>query len=246
MNIAVIFAGGAGKRMHSREKPKQFLDLYQKPIIIHTLQHFEEHPDIDVITVVCIEEGISYLQELLEKYHIKKVSEIVKGGATGQDSIYEGLCSARRIAAEAGKNADETIVLIHDGVRPMIDADLITRNIESVKETRSAITTGLVTETILETSGSKIEKVPDRAHSRTAKAPQSFYLSDILNAHERARQEGRHDYIDSCTLMSHYGYDLNLVDGSDENIKITTPKDFYLCRALMEVKEDAQLLRIET
>ena len=238
MNIAVIFAGGAGKRMHSKEKPKQFLDLYHRPIIAHTLQHFEDHPMIDAIVVACIESGIGTLENIVKKYHITKVKKIVPGGETGQDSIYNGLCAAKEVA-----DGDDAIVLIHDGVRPMITEQLITDNINSVKEFGSAITTGVVTETILvvdENSG-KIKDVPARKDSRVAKATQSFRLEDILSAHERARSEGKHDFIDSCTMMKTYGHDLNLVDGPSQNIKITTPEDYYLMRAMLEAEENEQL-----
>ena len=113
MNIAVIFAGGVGKRMHSTDKPKQFLEIYSKPIIIHTLEHFEQHPMIDFIVVVCKEEWIGYLNELLYKFRIEKVKKVVPGGDTGQLSIYNGLKEAKKIARD-----EKSVVLIHDGVRP--------------------------------------------------------------------------------------------------------------------------------
>ena len=237
MNIAVIFAGGAGTRMHSKDRPKQFLELYHKPIIIHTLEVFEKHPEIDAIVVSCIEEWIPHLESLLERYHIGKVKKIVKGGETGQLSIYNGLNAAREIADE------DTIVLIHDGVRPMITEKVITENIREVRHSGSAITTGLVTETLLEVDDKtgSIGRVPDRMNSRVAKAPQSFYLKDIWEAHEKALTENRTDFIDSCTLMHNYGYPLTLVDGPTQNIKITTPEDYYLMRAMLEAKENEQL-----
>ena len=129
MNIAVIFAGGVGQRMHSVERPKQFLEMNNKPIIIHTLEHFEKHPQIDAIVIACVEEYIPYLKELLYKHRIEKVKKIVSGGKTGQMSIYNGLCAAKEISSD-----DNSIVLIHDGVRPLINDDVITRNIESVKK----------------------------------------------------------------------------------------------------------------
>ena len=107
MNIAVIFAGGVGQRMHSVERPKQFLEMYNKPIIIHTLEHFEKHPQIDAIVIACVEEYIPYLKELLYKHRIEKVKKIVPGGDTGQMSIYNGLCAARDIATD-----ENSIVLI--------------------------------------------------------------------------------------------------------------------------------------
>ena len=129
MNIGVIFAGGVGKRMNSRVKPKQFIDVYGKPIIIHTLELFENHPEIDAIAVACLENWIPYLQELLEKFNIKKVKKIVPGGSSGQESIYNGLKAAEKIAG-----GEKSIVLIHDGVRPLINEKTITDNIESVKK----------------------------------------------------------------------------------------------------------------
>ena len=236
MNIAVIFAGGVGKRMHSKECPKQFLKIYNKPIIIHTLEYFEKHPLIDAIVISCVEEWMPYLEELIYKYRIEKVKKVVVGGETGQLSIYNGLKAAEDVA-----NGEKAIVLIHDGVRPLINAKLITDNIESVKKNGSAITTAVVKETILVVNEgtATINYVPSRKNSRVARAPQSFWLNDILN--EKALSEGKKDYIDSCTMMQEYGYDLFLVDGPGENIKITTPEDFYIMRAILEAKENAQI-----
>ncbi len=241
MNIAVIFAGGVGSRMHTKERPKQFLEMYEKPIIIHTLEHFQNHPMIDSIVVVCVEGWMDYLQQLLDKFHITKVRSIVPGGTTGQLSICNGLTAAKTLAGE-----EQAIVLIHDGVRPLIDEKLITDNIRSVQAHGSAITTAVVKETVLvvKEDGS-IDYVPSRKHSRIAKAPQSFYLSDILAAHERALAEGECNFIDSCTMMQHFGQQLYLVDGPDDNIKITTPQDFYTMRAILEAKENAQIYGIE-
>ena len=238
MNIAVIFAGGVGSRMHSKERPKQFLEMYNKPIIIHTIEHFENHPMIDAIVVVCVEDWIDYCKSLLYKFRIEKVKAVVPGGATGQLSIYNGLKAAEKISGD-----EKSIVLIHDGVRPLINDKIIADNINSVKENGSAITTAVVKETILVVNDgtSTIDYVPSRKKSRVARAPQSFWLKDILAAHEKALSEGITDCIDSCTMMQHYGFNLFLVDGPGENIKITTPEDFYTMRAILEAKENAQI-----
>lgn len=242
MNIAVIFAGGVGKRMHSKEKPKQFLEMYNKPIIIHTLEHFEKHNEIDAIVVVCVESWIPYLKDLLYRFRIEKVKSIVPGGRTGQLSIYNGLNAAKTIS----KN-EKSIVLIHDGVRPLINEKLISDNINSVIEHGSAITTAVVKETILVVNDGQttINYVPSRKNSRVAKAPQSFWLDDILNAHNRCLSEGEDNCVDSCTMMQKYGYSLHLIDGPGENIKITTPEDFYTMRAILEAKENAQIYGFE-
>lgn len=241
MNIAVIFAGGAGSRMHSKEKPKQFLEMYNKPIIIHTLEHFEENEEIDAIVVACIGEWIPYLEDLLQKFNIKKVKRIVPGGNTGQLSIYNGLCAAREVAGQ-----ERAVVLIHDGVRPMINSALIGRNIKGVHQFGTSITSSTVKETIVEIDDQgKFKSVPDREHSRVAKAPQCFWLDEILAVHEKALKEGYDNFIDSCTMMHYYGYPLHMTDGPYENIKITTPDDFYTMRALLEAKENAQIYGLE-
>lgn len=128
MNIAVIFAGGTGQRMHTKSRPKQFLELNGKPIIIYTIELFDNHPDIDGIVVVCLESWIPFLKKMLRKFEINKVVEIVSGGETGQESIYKGLCAAEKFSKS--KNSIDDIVLIHDGVRPLITEETITENIK--------------------------------------------------------------------------------------------------------------------
>lgn len=237
MNIAVIFAGGVGQRMHSRDVPKQFLEMHKKPIIIYTLEIFDNHPDIDAIVIACKEEWIPYLEKLIYKFRVEKVKKIVPGGETGQMSIYHGLVAAKEVS-----NGEKSVVLIHDGVRPLIDDKVISDNILGVRKNGSAITTATVHETILVVKDDEsINYVPDRAHSRVAKAPQSFWLDEILEAHTHAQREGIYDYIDSCTMMKKYGYPLYLVDGPLENIKITTPDDFFTMRAILDARESAQV-----
>lgn len=132
-------------------------------------------------------------------------------------------------------------------MRPLITEKLIKDNIESVKLHGSAITTAVVKETILVVNEGKstIDYVPSRNNSRVAKAPQSFWLDDILNAHKKSLAEGENNCIDSCTMMQKYGYDLYLIDGPSQNIKITTPEDFYTMRAILEAKENEQIYGIE-
>lgn len=237
MNIAVIFAGGTGQRMGSTGRPKQFLEMHGKPIIIYTLEIFEKHPDIDAIVISCVEEWIPHLETLLYKFRIAKVRKVVPGGKTGQLSIYNGLEAAKEVAGTA-----KCIVLVHDGVRPLINEQVITDNIASVKTRGSAITSAKVTETVmLVQDDNGVEMIVERARSRVAKAPQSFWLDNILEIHHRALKDGVVDSIDSCTLMKMYDFPLSWIEGPYDNIKITTPEDFYTMRALLDSKENAQI-----
>lgn len=236
MNIAAIFAGGSGVRMHTKSRPKQFLELNGKPIIIYTLELFDNHPQVDAIVVACIDSWIPFLKKMIRKFEITKVIEIVPGGETGQDSIYNALQAAERAAD--GKDAT---VMIHDGVRPLITEQTITDNINTVEEFGSCITCVPATETFVVSQADGSLEIPSRANSLIARAPQSFHLSDIMTAHRRAISEEMHDFIDSCTMMSHYGYTLKTIIGPMENIKITTPTDFFIFRAMVEVHENQQI-----
>ena len=234
-NIAIIFAGGSGSRMHTVSRPKQFLELQGKPVIIYTLELFDTHPDIDGVVVVCVESWIPFLNKQLRKFEINKVVDVVPGGETGQDSIYNGL------KAVSEKYTEDSRVLIHDGVRPLITQQTITDNINKVNECGNCITCIPATETFVVQQEDGSLNIPSRKDSLIARAPQSFVLSDILSAHEKAREEGRHDFIDSCTMMSHYGHKMNTIIGPMENIKITTPTDFFIFRAMVEVHENQQI-----
>lgn len=241
MKTAVIFAGGVGKRMHSKDIPKQFLKMHGIPIIVHTINLFQDSSEIDAIVVACVNDYIDYMKKLVRKYNLTKVKKVVSGGETGQESIYNGLK-----AAEAIGNRKKDIVLIHDGVRPLINEKTIHDNIISVEKHGSAITSVKAKETVLVVDNNEaIINVPDRSHSRLARAPQSFYLDDILSAHEKAISENKKDFIDSCSMLTYYGKKLYLVNGPQENIKITTPDDFYTMRALLDAKENAQIYGFE-
>lgn len=237
MNIGVIFAGGVGSRMHSKGTPKQFLEVSGKPIIIHTLQIFQESKSIDGIVIAILADYVEEMKQLVDKFNVSKVLKIVPGGETGQLSIYNGLKAAKEVS-----KSDRDIVLIHDGVRPLINDKVIKDNINSVKKFGSAITTAPAKETFVITDkNNQIQKVVDRNISFIAKAPQSFFLKDILATHEKAFSEGIKNSIDSSTLMASYGKKLSIVSGPYENIKITTPDDFYMFKALFDARENAQI-----
>lgn len=234
---ALIFAGGTGKRMNTKTLPKQFLELHGKPIIIHTIEHFESHPEIKDIVVVCVDDWLDYCKDLLAKFNIKKVSQVVPGGETGQMSIFNGL-----EALQEKYQGNDDYVLIHDGVRPLIDEEIISKNIESVKKYGTAITVKPVIETVVQVDEEDIiNNVMERSTCQTAVAPQSFVLSEIYSLHMRAQAEKLFDMTDSATLARYYGLSLHTVMGGSENIKITTPSDFYIFRAIYEARENAQI-----
>lgn len=241
MNIALIFAGGTGQRMNTKGRPKQFLKLNGKPIIIHTVEHFENHSMIDYIVIVCLKGWEEYLSDQLSKYGIKKVHGIVLGGDTGQDSIKKGLIYIKENIIKFDKENND-IVLIHDGVRPLIDKNIITDNINSVLKYGNAITVTEATETIIKINDDEcVDTVEDRSRCRLARAPQSFFVKDILKAHLKAESENLTTMVDSAMLMKYYGADLHVVLGPNENIKITTPSDFYICKAIIDAKENSQI-----
>lgn len=236
-NIAIIFAGGTGKRMGINDVPKQFLEISGKPIIIHTIEKFENHTEIDEIIVVCVKKWISYLKDLLQKNDIRKVRAIVCGGETGQDSIYNGLKEAEKYSAASD------IVLIHDGVRPLIDEDLISRNIRDTKLHGNSITATKCNETlILSKNGVDVDAVPLRRNSYNAQAPQAFKLGEIISAHEEMRMVNPDydDIPDSCTLMIKSGNPVFLTEGVRGNIKITNPIDVYIFEAWLKYKQNGE------
>lgn len=241
-NVGIIFAGGSGARMGSGI-PKQFIEVNGKPIIIHTLEIFDEHPKIDEIYVACREDYIKKLQKLVKRFMLSKVIKIVPGGDTGQDSIYNALCAAKE------NNTDDTIVLIHDGVRPCISSEVIDEDLECVKKNGSAITCTPLYETpIISSDGSTIEEIPPRSKFYTAQAPQCFYLGDVLKAHAKVRQEnpGYIGIFDTCSLMKMTGNNVTLVEGPRGNIKVTTPEDLYTFRAMIQYKETEQIFGFGT
>lgn len=232
---AVIFAGGTGSRMHGAQRPKQFLELGGRPIIAHTLQRFQDHPLVDGIAVACLERWIPELESVVARYGLDKVARVVPGGATGQDSIFNGLDALRGIAVLGD------VVLIHDGVRPLVDEAAITRCIGSVLERGCTAVTARATETVVVGRDGVVDSIVDRSECLLARAPQGFRYGELLAAHERARVEGIHDSIDSISLMARYGHRIYSVEGPEENIKITTPRDFFAFKSFVDMEEVAQI-----
>lgn len=232
MNYAVLFAGGIGSRMAGSEIPKQFIEVAGKPILIHTILAFEKSQSIDGISVICLESWIDRLKEYIDAFGIKKVKWIVPGAKTGQQSIYNGLKAVYDDSADASKD----IVLVNDGVRPFVSGILIDECIKTVKEKGSCVTICPVPETIVEVpdlEDGKITDIPDRSRWFLSKAPQGFFLNELIEAHNKAMAENRFDCTNSAELMRRYGHSLYTVMDSPSNIKVTTPIDIAIMKVVI-------------
>lgn len=239
--IAAIFAGGIGSRMGIDELPKQFLEINNKPIIIHTLEYFEEHEDIDAIYIACVKDWIEYLQELLERFNITKVKSVVPGGVSAMDTQYLLLNEIKKHEPE------DSVVLMHDGVRPFITKDVISNNIECAIKNGNAVTSISCNETILVSeSGETVSSVPVRRETFTGQAPQTFILKDILDAHNEVRKTNPNytDIVDSCSMFIYLNRKIFLVEGNRGNIKITNPVDVYILQGLMKYRTDTKIMGI--
>lgn len=242
MNIAIIFAGGVGKRMSNNAIPKQFMKVNDVPIIIHTLNIFQAHPNIDKIYISILPSHRKELNMLLQQYGISKVAGLADGGATGQDSIYNALKLA------LSENPADSTVLIHDGVRPIVTDSVITRNIQAVAEYGSAITCVPCTETIIVTPDKQeVKEILPREELGKAQAPQSFVLSAIVAAHEklRATETKYGNMVDSCSVYNTIYGSVHLVQGNYGNIKVTTPEDVYILKGLLQYRDATQAFGIE-
>lgn len=234
MNIALIIAGGVGARM-GQDIPKQFLHVYDKPIIVYTMEAFQNHPNVDEIEIVCLEGWHEIVYAYAKQFGITKLKNIVNGGLNGQDSIRNGL-----LDIVSRHDSDDDIVLIHDAIRPMLSQDIISDNIRVCKKYGNAVTVVPCTAAMLKTfdSVSSEEQVP-RDNLKITQTPQTFYLKDIVAAHKEALKKGITQSVASCTMYIELGRKLHLSIGSEKNLKLTTPEDIEIFKALLNAKKDA-------
>ena len=233
MNIALIIAGGVGARM-GQDIPKQFINVHDKPVIVYTMEAFQKHPSVDEIEVVCLDGWHDVLWAYAKQFGIAKLENIVVGGKNGQDSIRNGLYDI----ASRHKEQD-VVVLIHDAIRPMVSADVITDNIRVCRQYGNAITVVPCTAAMLKTfdSLSSEEQVP-RDNLKITQTPQAFYLNEIIEAHKEALDRGITNSVASCTMYIELGRKLYMSQGSEKNIKLTTAEDIEIFKALLESKKD--------
>ena len=233
MNIALIIAGGSGHRMN-QEIPKQFININNKPVIIYTLEAFQTHPDIDEIGVVCIDGWHEILRAYAKQYKIDKLKWVVSGGENGQASIRNGVFEAQR------RYQGEDIVLVHDAIRPLVSHEIISDCIIQCKKYGSSITVVPCNTVVLwkSSDGASSQVIP-REMLAITQTPQAFPIGKLADAHRKALELGITNSIASCTLMVELGEEVHFSIGSETNIKLTTPDDLRIFKALLAVRGDA-------
>jgi len=220
MNIAIVLAGGIGKRMGG-DIPKQFLLLEDKPVLINTLEKFSSCDKIDGILVICVKDWIPYCEELIKKFNVPKVFGVFEGGETRRNSSYNGCLKA----LEFSKGDKDSIVLIHDAARPFVSEEIILNNIQSAEINGACETVISVNDTVLRAKNGKALEIVPRDELFRVQTPQSFKLSVILSAHESYVKNPTCEITDDAGLILAAGGDVALVNGSGKNIKITTKED---------------------
>lgn len=226
MNIAVIVAAGGGQRFGS-EKPKQFLEILGKPIIAHTLSRFESCSVIDGIILVLSVKELTNFSDIAEKYRIKKLSKIIVGGKTRTESVLNGF--------NAIEQTDVEVVAVHDGARPLVSVDEITKVVVKAKETGAACLVADVTDTIKEVAGGTITKTIERRDLKRALTPQAFRYEILKRAF--APNNLSEDATDECFLVEKLGFEISAVEGSAKNIKITFPEDKIMAEFFLRETE---------
>lgn len=230
MNIALIIAGGVGQRTN-QDIPKQFINVNDKPVIVYTLEAFQNHKDIDAIEVVCLDGWHDILSAYAKQFNITKLHKIVSGGENGQASIRNGVYSISESFSE------DDIILVHDAIRPMISEEIITDCINTCKEYGSAITSIPCAEAMLYTTDKvQSDKIISRDELLRTQTPQAFSVGRLKAAHEEALKRGITNSVASCTLMIELGEKVYFSKGSEKNIKLTTADDFEIFRALLTAK----------
>lgn len=227
MNIAMLIAGGTGQRM-GQEIPKQFLNVNDKPVIIYTLEAFQNHPDIDAIAVVCLKEWMHVLEVYARQFNISKLEHIISGGDNGQSSIRNGV-----FELEKHYNRQD-FVLVHDAIRPMVSKDVISDCLKVAQEHGNAITVIPCAEAMVMTNDQQSsEELYPRDQLKRTQTPQAFHIGEICDLHREALAHGITNSVASVTLMIELGHRVYFSKGSEKNVKLTTVEDIDIFKALL-------------
>lgn len=237
MNIAIVIAGGSGHRM-GQDIPKQFINVYDKPVIIYTLESFQKHPQIDAIEVVCIDGWHDVLKAYAKQFGITKLKWVVNGGQTGQESIRNGVYNLE------GVLKDDDIVIIHDGIRPLVDESVLSDVILKCNRYGNAVTSMPYNEQIfvIDDEISTVKYIP-RETLRRVSTPQAYKFVKVDRAYHEAFEKKIGIYGSSYTntMMVELGERLYFAAGSDKNIKLTTKDDLEMFKAYLKSDKDTWL-----
>lgn len=237
MNVAVIIAGGSGHRM-GQDIPKQFINVYDKPVLIYTLESFQRHPQIDAIEVVCIDGWHDLVWAYANQFNITKLKWVVSGGASGQESIRNGVYNL-----EGKCNANDTII-IHDGIRPLVDSTVLTDVIEKCEQYGNGVTSMPYNEQIflVDDEISTTKYIPRETLRRVA-TPQAYKFGRLDEAYHEAfaKEIGIYGSSYTNTMMVELGERLYFAAGSDKNIKLTTKDDLEMFKAYLKMDKDTWL-----
>lgn len=237
MNYAIILAAGVGQRMRNGGLPKQFLNLMGKPIIIYTLEKFEQSEEIDQVVIVCHGGYIDYMHKLLDLYQLRKVQNVIVGGSDRQNSLKRGLDAVAELGGQ-----EEDIVIIHDGVRPLVGTATIHENIRVARQHSCAITVHPVTESVVitKTEEARMDDFKKRTNTYSMTAPQTFRFGLIMDAYGKLEtlEPGEIPLLDAAMVYARTGGEVHLVKEQGTNLKITTPEDFYILKAILELEEN--------
>ena len=234
MNYALIIAGGTGNRM-GQDIPKQFINVYDKPVIVYTLEAFQKHPQIDAIQVVCIDGWHDILKAYAKQFGITKLKEVVSGGASAQESIRNGVYSLENVCK------DDDLIIVHDGVRPLVEDSVLSDVIIKAQEYGNAVTSMPYNEQIFKIYDEKStrEYIP-RDTLRRVSTPQAYKFGKLLESYKKAFAEnigiGPSSYTN--TMMVELGETLYFAAGSDKNIKLTTKDNLEMFKAFLKMDKD--------
>ena len=234
MVVAVLTAAGTGTRM-GQDIPKEFIHVDNKPIIIHTMEAFQNHPGVDAIAVVTLPSWIDVLKAYAQQFNITKLKWVIKGGATGQESIYNGL-----MAIKESNLDDETVVMVHDGNRCLVSSEIISDSLASYNKHGSAVAAIPCVEAVFRSANdglSSTKSIPREQLFRT-QTPHTYSLGKLLWAHNEARKRGINNTAASCVLMNELGEEVWFSKGSEKNLKITTVDDMAIFEALLHTKKE--------
>jgi 2-C-methyl-D-erythritol 4-phosphate cytidylyltransferase len=228
MNIALLTAAGIGSRMRL-DMPKQFLHVNGKPVIVYTMEVFQQHPQVDEILVVTLEAWIETLKAYAEKYHITKLKWVIQGGDSGQESIKKGIWELKKHC----KGSD--VIIVHDGNRPLISNDIISDSLVTYKKYGSAVAAIPCVEAIFRSEDGRHSKelIPREQMFRT-QTPHTYSLDKMIWGHKMAEECGIKNTVATCTLMQALGESVNFSMGAERNLKLTTQEDLEIFKALLK------------